>query len=133
MQLTNLPPYYDCTKVTKLSLNQVAWWDEKYRKVQISSSLKKKQTQFRRNESGSLDPNCTIDPKKATLHVKFVDEVRFCFDVALVDGVGARLEPFDHDCKKIVLHSTFEKWLAKEQIVCKNLPETVLHRQPTTT
>ena len=29
------PPYLDESKVTKLSIHNVAWWDEKHRKVQV--------------------------------------------------------------------------------------------------
>ena len=46
--------------------------------------------------------------------MKIADEVHFCFGVALVDGVGAWLDPFERAGKKIFLHSTFEKMVSEE-------------------
>jgi len=47
--------------------------------------------------------------------MKYTDEVRFCFGVALVNDVGVRLEPFEYTGRKVVLHSKFEK-LVKDEV-----------------
>ena len=106
----NPPPCHDPSKVTKLSIDQVGWWDEKHRKVEVSSALgRKTQTRFHRDEDGRIDPNGTLAERKTTLHVKHADEVRFCFGVAMIEDEGVRLPPFEHTCKKIVLQRQWEK------------------------
>ena len=51
--------------------------------------------------------------KKSTLHVKFANEVHFCFGVAMIndDGkdVGARFPPFECTGKKAILHHKHEE------------------------
>ena len=42
VQVPNPPSYHDHTQVTPLSLHQIAWWDEKHRKVQVSSAHSRK-------------------------------------------------------------------------------------------
>ena len=89
-------PHHDHAKVAKLRTHQIAWWDEKHQKVQVSLAQDRKtQTLFRRDKISFLDPNGALSPKKTTLHMKFSDEVRFCFGVSLRDGEGIQLEPFE--------------------------------------
>jgi hypothetical protein len=123
----NPPPYLDHTKMPPLSLYQIAWWDEKHRKVIVSSGLgKTTQAQFRRNAEGKLDPLGEYGDKKSTLHMKFAEEVRFCFGVAMIknNGIdeGVRLAPFEYTGKTVVLHKKFMELVKEEIKRVKNLP-----------
>ena len=105
IHLVNLPPFLDPSKLTSLNLNQIAWWDEKYRKIEVSSANGRKvQLLFRRNKEGALDSNRDYGMKKTTLHMKYTDEVCFCFGIALVEDEGVRLPPFEYTQQKVVLH-----------------------------
>ena len=76
----------------------------------MSSALDHKtQTRLWRNEEGVLDPKGKLGKRKSVLHMKFTDEVHFCSGVALIDGEGTRLDPFECTSKKVVLHREWEK------------------------
>ena len=58
--------------------------------------------------------------------MKFADEVRFCFSIAMVNDdrndVGVRLPPFECTGKKLILHHKHEELVQEEIKRVKSLP-----------
>jgi hypothetical protein len=127
----SIPDKFDLAKLTKVSINQVAFWDETHKKVrvgQVTANGMDYQVRFRRDESGKLDiENGTYISKEGTqLKMKYAEEVRLCLGVVKVkldDGthVGKRLPVFDYSGKVILSIKDYAKQIAEEIQRVRNL------------
>jgi hypothetical protein len=127
----NLPDKFNVAKLTKMTINQIAFWDETHKKVRIGkvgANGVKFQVRFKRTPEGKVDPeNGTCLAKEGTqLNMKYSEEVRLCLGVAKVkqpDGtdLGVRLPLFDYSGKVILTIKDFDKKLVEEQQRVKNL------------
>ncbi len=107
----SIPSKVDAAKLTKVSINQVAFWDETHKKVrvgQVTANGLDYQVRFHRDENGKIDKNGTCIAKAGSqLKMKYAEEVRLCLGVVklkLEDGttVGRRLPLFDYSGKVIL-------------------------------
>ena len=111
-----LPPAFDRSKLKCFNLDQIVWWDEVHKKCHIGNLRPgaTEHVQFPRDKEGRYDPNgeyCEERAKKGdVLQVKYENEVRFCFGVAVKpdeDGgngeeEGVRGEAFGYSGKRLV-------------------------------
>jgi hypothetical protein len=126
-----IPGKYNAGKLTKVSINQVAFWDETHKKVrvgQVSANGVNYQVRFRRDENGKLDVNngTSIAKEGSQLKMKYAEEVRLCLGVVKVkleDGtmVGKRLPLFDYSGKVILSIKDYAKCMTEEIDRIRNL------------
>jgi len=108
----SIPACFDFAKLTPLSINQIAFWDETHRKCNLGDvGGHGILYRYPRNEEGQLDlENGTYAEEKAQVKAKYENECRLCIGVAAVDdSSGVRLEAFDYTGKKIVTRKVYEK------------------------
>ena len=113
-----LPKCFDIAHLPHLKIEQIVYWDDVHKKCHIGNKREgaQDQIQFPRNDPGEYDPNgeytedCPTDGK--VMDVKFPQEGRFCFGVAIRrdnEGKeeGVRAEAFDYSGKWIL---SIAKW-----------------------
>ena len=115
----NPPPYHDRNVISSMKMEQIAWWNEKHRKVLVSTALGRSlHTRFRRNSSGILDSTGSFGEIRSTTHLKYANEVWFAFRVAMMkDGdnvLGIRLPPFEYSGQTVVSNKEYQKVLDNE-------------------
>ena len=103
--LHNLLPYNDQTKLVSIDMHWIAWCDEKYTKETISSTQDRRaQTKFYRDRNFRLDPNGKLVENKHILHMKYSEEVWFCFGTCVINNEGILLPLFEHVSNKVAMH-----------------------------
>ena len=108
----NPPACYDITKLTKLKLNQIAWWDEMHRKCSIGASgsqvgraRKNVSISFKRNKEGKLDLKNGLysEVQQKVVQVKYEKEIRMGFGCFVdASGVGKKIKPFDYSGTRLI-------------------------------
>jgi hypothetical protein len=83
LALTATPEYFDAAKLPKLSLFQVAFWDEVH-KEQVMGTAGTHTYAFPRDEHGAFDEAGMVAAQATKLHMKYTEQGRFCCGVALV-------------------------------------------------
>ena len=80
-----------------------------HKKVIISSTLEKNiQLRFSHDSNRQIDlANGTLSTKKTTLYIKYIDKVKFCFEVAIINDKSIQLPPFECANKKIIVHKSY--------------------------
>jgi hypothetical protein len=119
-----IPDKFNVLKLTKVSINQIAFWDETHKKVrvgQVGANGMKYQVRFRRDDDGKVnaDNGSCIAEEGSQLKMKYAEEVRLCLGVVKVkldDGTeeGKRLPVFDYSGKVILTIKDYERKVAEE-------------------
>jgi predicted flap endonuclease-1-like 5' DNA nuclease len=112
------PDYFDKTKVSKLDLSRVLWFDEHHRQVRVGTDgLKCEcQTLFPRDEDGNIDlsPNGKYKRAKKKLAMKYAEEGRWMLGMVLDGTSGKVLQSFDYTLQTIIMHDAYEKKMQEE-------------------
>jgi hypothetical protein len=126
-----IPDKFNVEKLTKVSINQIAFWDETHKKVrvgQVGANGMKYQVRFRRDEGGKVnaDNGSCIAEEGTQLKMKYAKEVRLCLGVAKIkldNGTeeGKRLPLFDYSGKVILTIKDYEKKITEELHRVRNL------------
>jgi hypothetical protein len=83
VELTATPEYFDAAKLPKLSLFQIAFWDEVH-KEQVVGTAGTHTYAFPRDEHGAFDEAGMAAAQASKLHMKYTEQGRFCCGVASV-------------------------------------------------
>lgn len=116
------PPWFDPTKLPKLDINQIVWFDECHITQQglQSAHVMKRQVRFPRDSRGKFDRNGEYGQPKKEKSFKYTKAARFCFGVASVKkfqhypSVGKRCPVIDYTGKKVVSHGEYSKKINDE-------------------
>ena len=120
-----IPDRFNIDKLTPMSINQLAFWDETHKKVRVGkvgANGVKYQVRFKRTPQGKVDSNngTCLAIEGTQLNMKYSEEVRLCLGVAKIkapDGTerGIRLPLFDYSGKVVLTIKDFDKKLREEQ------------------
>jgi len=122
----NLPKGFDMEHMTPVYKEGLVYFDEahQYCRTTELGNLDTTNVQFPRDANGNYDPNGTYAlPAQLCTH-KYEKQVRKCYGVCIVNGVGVRVAPFDYSDKLLVTEETMEheRWKAIRNI--KNNPKS---------
>ena len=86
-----IPASLDSTKMSKLKLEQIGFFDETHRKVRIGH-MKDYTYRLKRDNNRILSNDGTYGEEKEVLNTKYTDEIRLCAGVAKVELPGGKTE-----------------------------------------
>ena len=139
--LTEVPAYFDKTKLKLIKKSDTTWFDETHIVVMAGSSKKgrilktknrKKINGFPRDKNGKFDPvhGTYAEVKISHMNVKYDNEVRLCLGMYMdqfSDGpdpiyIGKRCYPYDYTGKLILSPSDWDSKEVEEFIRVRELP-----------